>query len=141
MSGPREDRPIQLPAFPSALADVPDAATVNELLTAYFWHLALSVGGRGTSAAPDALHARHAIAALVIAQAVIDTFVSERWPLVRDALSRGASADDVGVALGGLEVDEVAAGLTSWADREHRGGRLTLDEVGAVVELVAGGAR
>ena len=65
----------------------------------------------------------------------------ERWPLVRDGLVGGATADDVAAALGGLEVHEVAAGLTSWADRAHRAGALTLDDYDAVIALIAGGAR
>ena len=65
----------------------------------------------------------------------------ERWPLVRDGLVGGATADDVGAALGGLEVDEVAAGLTSWADRAHRSGGLSLDDYDAVIALIAGGAQ
>ena len=72
---------------------------------------------------------------------VVDTFVAERWPLVRDALARGVETLAVGGALGGLEVDEVAAGLTSWADRAHRSGGLSLDDYDAVIALIAGGAR
>ena len=129
-----------IPAFPTRPADVPEAATVWELLDAYYWHLALAVGGRGNRSAPDGLHARHAVAALVIGQVIVDTFVDERWPLVRDALARGAEARTVGDALGGLDVSEVAAGLTSWADRAHRSGALSLDEYDAVIALIAGGA-
>ena len=53
-----------IPAFPTRPADVPEAATVRELLDAYHWHLALAVGGRSARSAPDGLHARHAVAAL-----------------------------------------------------------------------------
>ena len=130
-----------IPAFPTRPADVPEAATVRELLDAYHWHLALAVGGRSARSAPDGLHARHAVAALAIGQVVVDTFVAERWPLVRDALARGVETLAVGGALGGLEVDEVAAGLTSWADRAHRSGGLSLDDYDAVIALIAGGAR
>jgi hypothetical protein len=128
-----------IPQFPTRPNEVPDEATVTELFDAYSWHLALAVGGRSTEAAPDGLHARHAVAA--IAQAVIDTFADERWPLVRDALTRGATAETVGGALGGLEVAEIAAGLRSWVDRENQAGRLSLDDYDAVVALAAGGAR
>ena len=130
-----------IPAFPTRPADVPEAATVRELLDAYHWHLALAVGGRSARSAPDGLHARHAVAALAIGQVVVDTFVAERWPLVRDALARGTEVPAVGDALGGLEVDEVAAGLTSWAQRQHRAGALSLDDYDTVIELIAGGAR
>ena len=130
-----------IPAFPTRPTDVPEEATVWELLDAYHWHLALAVGGRSARSAPDGLHARHAVAALAIGQVVVDTFVTDRWPLVRDALARGVETLAVGGALGGLEVDEVAAGLTSWADRAHRAGALSLNDYDAVIALIDEGAR
>lgn len=131
----------RIPRFPIRPDEVPAEAAVIELFDAYHWHLALAVGGRSAVAAPDGLHARHAVAALVIAEAIIETFVVERWPLVRDALARGANAGVVGDALGGLDVAEIAAGLTSWADREHRIGQLSLDDYDAVLALIAGETR
>ena len=86
--------------------------------------------------------ARHALAALALGQAIVDTFARERWPLVRDVLEGGGTANDAGAALGGLEVDEIAAeGLTSWAEREHRAGVLSLDDYDVVLELIVGSAR
>jgi hypothetical protein len=131
----------QIPEFPATPNEVPDEAAVDELLDAYERHLALAVGGRSRAAGPDQLHARHAVAALVIATVIVEAFVAERWPLVRDALAHGTDARAVGDALGGLEVSEVAAGLTSWADREHRAGLLSLDDYDAVLALIAGGAQ
>ena len=128
---------MRLPGFPTTPADIPALVTVDELFTAYDEHLFAAVAARAARE-PDA---RHAVVALTIGEAIVRTFLNERWQLVRDALAGGASADDAGAALGGIEVQEVAAGLTSWAEREHRRGRLTLDEVDAVIELIAGGAR
>ena len=124
------------PPFPTRPDEVPAAATVAELLAAYQRHLFLAVTAR---AAQDH-DARHAVAALALGQAIVDTFARERWPLVRDVLEGGGTADDAGAALGGLEVDEIAAGLTSWADREHRAGVLSLDDYDAVIELIDGSA-
>jgi hypothetical protein len=120
---------------------MPDA-TVDELFDAYARHVYAAVALRGREPATELL-ARHAIGALALAQAIIDTFVSERWWLVRDGLAGGATAGEVGVALGGLEVSEVAAGLSSWADRQHRAGVLSLEDYDAVLALIAdaGGAR
>jgi len=126
-----------VPAFPARPADIPDEAAVAELLATYQRHLFLAI----TARAANDHDARHALSALAIGQAIVDTFAGERWPLVRDVLEGGAGADDAGAALGGLEVDEIAAGLTSWADREHRAGALSLDDYDAVIELIAGGAR
>jgi len=60
---------------------------------------------------------------------------------VHDALTRGATAQTVGDALGGLEVSEIGAGLASWAEREHRDGRMALDAYDAVIALISGGTR
>ena len=138
---PDLDESVALPEFPTRPSDLPDAATLGELLASYHGHLLAVVGSRGPVELMDSFTAQHALAALATAQAVVDTFVSERWQLVRDALASGATVDEVGAALGGLEVDEVAAGLTSWADREHRAGGLSLDDYDAVIALIAGGAR
>jgi hypothetical protein len=126
-----------VPPLPTRPDEVTADATVAELLAAYQRHLALAVMAR---AAADH-DARHALAALAVGQAIVDSFAVERWPLVRDALEGGATADDAGAALGGLEVDEISAGLTSWAQREHRAGGLSLDDYDAVIELLEGGAR
>ena len=75
-----------------------------------------------------------------LGQAVVDTFGNERWPLVRRALTFGADTGEVAAALG-LDVDEVAAGLVSWAWREHAAGRLDTGGYDAVVALAAWGAR
>ena len=142
---------MPIPAFPTTPADVPSLATVYELFDAYHRHLMAAVAGRPGAVAglrpatarrspADELD-RHAVAALAIGQAIVDTFAQERWPLVHDVLAAGGTADEAGAALGGLEPDEIAAGLVSWAGRAHRAGVLTVDEVDAVLELVAGGAR
>lgn len=129
---------MQLPAFPTHPADLPSLATIDELLGAYHQHMFAVVAGRSGA---EVELSRHALAALAIGQAVIDTFIGERWPLVRDVLVDGGTADEVGGALGGLEVQEVAAGLASWADRERRAGVLSLDEYDGLLELISGGAR
>ena len=131
-----------IPAFPRTPAELRSTdATVVELVDAYQRHLVVVIArGRGGAPVVAGTVAEHAVSALAIGQAIVETFTDERWPLVRDALADGVTAD-AGAAMGDLEVDEIAAGLTSWADREHRAGRLTLDEVDVVVELVAGGAR
>ena len=101
MNGPREDQPPAMPAFPTAPDQLPETATVNDLLTVYYRHLMAAVAGRRGDVVPPAELARHALAALACGQAIVDTFDRERWPLVRDALFGGATADDVGVAMGG----------------------------------------
>jgi hypothetical protein len=129
-----------IPPFPTRSDEMPDA-TVDQLFDAYSRHLIAAVALRASD--PAHLLAAHAVAALAIEQAIVDTFVTERWWLVRDGLAGGATAEEVGVALGGLEVSQVAAGLGSWADRQHRAGELSDVEHDAVLALItyAGGAR
>jgi hypothetical protein len=97
-----------VPPFPTGPDEMPDP-TVDELFNAYERHLFAVVAVRNGEAAD--LLAAHAVAALAIGQAIVDTFAAERWFLVRDGLAGGVTAEDVGIALGGLEVDEVSAGL------------------------------
>lgn len=129
------------PPFPTRPDEVPADATVADLLDAYQGHLVAVAAG--WSRAPQAMGplARHVVAPLAIAQAILDAFTVERWPPVRGGLAAGATVTEVGTAMGGLEVDEIAAGLGSWADRQHRAGALSLDDYDAVIALVAGGAR
>ena len=139
MTGPREDQPVVLPEFPTRPSDLPELATVDELVEAYHHHLLIVVGGRDRPA--DEFTTRHALAALAIGQAIVDTFLGERWHLVHDGLIGGATVDELGGALGGLEVVEIATGLVSWASRQHEAGLLSLEEYAAVVALISGGAR
>lgn len=131
-----------IPALPQRPADVPDDVVVDELLDAYQRHLfTVTLDRPGTPGLSDEQVARHALAALALGQAVVDTFAAERWPLVRRGLAHGATRAQIGAALGGLEVDEIAAGLASWADREHDEGRLAEVDWIDVRDLAAGGAR
>lgn len=77
-----------------------------------------------------------ALAALTIAHGVIADLADERWSIVRDALAAGMPRDRVCTATGGLEPDELAAGLTAWADRRARAGLLSPAEHAAVLRLV-----
>ena len=67
---------------------------------------------------------------------MIGDLVQERWPIVRDALAHGITYEQVGAATGGLEPDELAAGLTAWADRQLGAGRMTGAGHDAVLALL-----
>jgi len=88
-------------------------------------------------ARPDQL-VRHALAALTIAHAVAEGLFVERWPIVCDALAHGATLAQIGAATGGLEPDELVAGLTAWADRQVAAGQLTPRSRAAVIALAEG---
>jgi hypothetical protein len=83
--------------------------------------------------------ARHAVAALAIGQAIEQYVRGDRWSTVRDALTYGATVAEVAGALD-LELDEVAAGVTSWADGQARSCGMTADEHARVIALVLGDA-
>ena len=130
-----------VPFLPSTPADVPDVS-LDVVLAAYQHHLVVLTAARAAvdrESAGDVV--RRALAVLALGQAVVDDLTVERWPVVRDGLLYGATVEQVGAALGGLEVDEVRAGLGSWADRQFRDGALTLAEYDAVLVLATGGAR
>jgi hypothetical protein len=100
----------------------PDASLVD-LLSTYHRHVLLLVAARtGRHPLPPEQVVHHALVALTIAHAVIDDLGTERWPIIRDALAHGATPEQVGAATGGLEPDELAAGLAAWASQaeEHR---------------------
>ena len=102
------DRPL-----PRRPADLDPLATLVDLIDTYQRRLvALTAVRLGNAAMTRDDIAGLALAALATAHAVIDDLFVERWTLVRDALASGASVVEVGSAMGGLEADEVAAGLS-----------------------------
>ena len=129
------------PFMPSTPADVP-VVSLDVVLATYQHHMVVLTAARAAvDRRPAGDVGRRASAALALGQALVDDPTEERWPVVRDGLLYGATVEQVGAALGGLEVDEVRAGLTSWADRQFRGGALTLAEYDAVLILTTDGAR
>jgi hypothetical protein len=94
-------------------------ASLRELLDAWHSHVAPLVDARcNIGDLPAARLARHALAALAAGQALTDELMALRWVTVCDALRYGAPMRHVAGAMG-LDVDEVAAGLRSWADGQH----------------------
>ena len=124
--------PARLPVRPSDLD--PDAST-PALLDSYLGHLlAMAASRAGRSAPADA--AGRAVAALAIGHALIADLSEERWPIVRDALALDVTPAQLTAATGGLQPDELAAGLTAWADRRHVAGLTTDLEHAHVLALI-----
>ena len=61
--------------------------------------------------------------------------LASRWVTVADALTYGATIDQVATAMDLTSV-EVAAGLRSWADGQRRFGHITDAEHDAVLALL-----
>ena len=126
--------------LPERPEDVDPRIPPVALLDAYQRHLvALTAARSGRAAEAVAVTGARAVAVLAIAHAVVADLSEERWSIVRDALVHGATRAQVSAATGGLEADELAAGLTAWADRQLGAGRMCRAEHRAVLALV--GAR
>ena len=125
---------MRLPERPS---DLDLGASPATLLETYQQHLLVLASARTTSTRDrTAGTGERAVAALAIAHAVIEDLFEERWSIVRDALVHGVTYAQVGAATGGLEPDELAAGLTAWADRRLAAGLMNVAEHVAVLALV-----
>ncbi len=122
--------------------DLPGTVSLGRLLDSYLDHGRKVAGARAhvhlQPLTPDDV-ARHALAGIVCAGALADRVATGRWDLAREALTHGATVDDLAAAAG-LDLDEVQAGLASWADTEQAQGRLTEDEHDAVRALLGNGA-
>ncbi len=117
-----------------ALAGVP----LDDLLTGYQHHVAALVRARAGVGEPEPVRRLRtdALDALVCAQALTDRLMAMRWVTVADALAYGAPIGHVAAVLG-LEINEVAAGLRSWADRQHQYAGMPMaarDEVYALLD-------
>lgn len=101
--------------------------SLRELLDAWHSHIARLVDARHGLAHPPLPAGRlahHALDALAVGEALAAGVLASRWVTVADALTNGATVAQVAEAMG-LEVDEVVAGLRSWAHGQHRHGLMT----------------
>ena len=122
---------------PDRPTDLDPGLSLVALLDRYHRHvLQLAAARADPSRASSAEVGERALAALTIAHAVVHDLFEERWPIVRDALAHGVSREQVGAATGGLEPDELAAGLTAWAARRLATRAMTGAEHVAVLALV-----
>jgi hypothetical protein len=114
-------------------------ASLRELLDGYETHrgpLVTAHLGIGTPKSPWRLRDA-ALGMLVCGQALAGHILAMRWVTVAEALSYGAPLEDVAAAMG-LQPDEVAAGLRSWAGGQLREQRMTPAAHDDVVALVEG---
>ncbi len=132
-------RPLTTPGgFPARPSDVPPDASLGELVEAVLDHWSTLVDSRHGlgDLVPAGQLAGHALAALATAHALAERVLAPRWVCVIDSLTYGATLRQVADAMG-LDVDEVVAGLTSWADGQRREGSLSGDGHTAVLGLLA----
>jgi hypothetical protein len=123
---------------PRDLSGVP----LRELLDAWHAHLTPLVNARHGLGEPE-LAGRlrgDALDMLACGQALADQILAMRWVTVAEALVYGAPLADVAAAMG-LEVDEVAAGLRSWADGQDQHAGMTAAARDDVYALLGGVAR
>ena len=111
------------PTRPDAM---PHTTSLRELAERYHEHVLPLIEHRCEIVVlTDAQRGTHAIGALVYSHALSERALHPRWSIAVDALSAGATAEAVGAAMGGLEPDELRAGLRRWADGQHREGLIT----------------
>lgn len=105
------------------------------LLGEYLRNVFVLAAARSASSPPPGVGER-AVAALVLSHAMTADLFEERWPIMRDALAAGVTPTELSTATGGLQPDELAAGLTAWADRQHTTGVLADADHSAVLALI-----
>lgn len=125
-------RPERLPMSP---ADLDAGTSPLVLLDAYLRHVFALAAARSTPVQSSDVGER-AVSALTLAHVLVADLFEERWPIVRDALQAGVTIAQLSAATGGLQPDELAAGLTAWADRRHAAGTATDADHAAVLALV-----
>jgi hypothetical protein len=93
-----------------------DVMSTVAVLTAYENHMAeLTMARALHRRGDDPGLAEHALDALEASQAIVDDLWLERMPIVRDALTFGATVTEVAERMHN-PVREVVAGLQGWAD-------------------------
>jgi len=123
---------------PTHPADVPHTVGLRELADDYHRHVLPLVEHRHQIVAlADGQRAAHAVAALVYGHAMSERALHSRWSIAADALVAGAALGQVGAAMGGLEPDEVRAGLRRWVSTQHEAGLMSDDRRDQVRVLVA----
>lgn len=109
-------------ALPRTPDDWAPNVSLRELVGDYLTHAARLVEAERHVGAPESREdvAGHALAAVAAQHAIAERVLHARWCNVRDALTHGASLDDVAAAMA-VTTPEVVAGLTSWAYRQGDG--------------------
>lgn len=121
---------------PTCPAEIPDETPIQRLTEAYWWKTETLVDhAEGVAPITPDSHRDVSIAALAYSAKITARLDSERWPLVVEALSTGASTDQVADALA-LDVDNVVGGLLHWADKQRQAGRITIERHAEITRLV-----
>ena len=109
-------------AEPRTPGEIPHSMRLVELVGHAERHAgALSDHRLGIAPLTDAQRAGHATAHLAVTAALAERELAGRWLLVVEALDAGAGHDQVAAAMG-VDADEMAAGLRSWARNQLRHG-------------------
>jgi hypothetical protein len=134
-----QPRPTTMPTRPG---DIPHTASLRQVLDALRLHQGRLVDARHGIGDPIPAEqlSRHAVALLAIEHALADRVLASRWVNVGDAVTYGATIDEVVTAMD-LTVVEVAAGLRSWADGQRQFGHITDAEHDQVIALLDDGDR
>lgn len=140
---PRRSRPLRSTDPATVLAALQDErvlshAGLHDIVSVLTTARGRSLGLGAAVSRPADEPPVNALVVLAAARVLLDELGRKRWEWVRDALTFGGQLPDVAHVLG-LEVDETAARLRSWAWRQHDAGSLDDTEYAEILALVDDG--
>jgi hypothetical protein len=119
---------------PTRPGDLPPSAGLRDLADGYHRHALLLVEHRhGIRVLTAEQLAEHALAALAYSHALSERALHSRWSIAADALAARTSLEVVGAAMGGLDADELRAGLGRWVRGQRQAGLMPDERCGQVL--------
>jgi hypothetical protein len=125
------------PRRPADVSSTAPLTTIATGLAGHEWVLVNARHGIGDPVPAEEV-TQAASSALALQHALADRALDTGWVNARDALSHGATIDQVAAAMD-LTPDEVAFGLGRWADGQRRHGLMAEYEHVTVLALVEDG--
>jgi hypothetical protein len=125
--------------MPTRPGHIPHTASLRPVLDALHLHQGRLVDARHRigDPVPAGQLARHAVALLAVEHALADRVLASRWVTAAEALTHGATIEQVAAAMD-LTAVELTAGLRSLADGQRRFGHITDAEHDAVLAMLGG---
>lgn len=122
--------------YPTRPGDIPQQLSLVVLADQHAEHrVQLLLHQHGDQPLPADQIAGRAVAVLATGQALADRALASRWCYAVDALHAGATAEQVGAALG-MDADLALIGIAQWAGEQHQLGLITAERHDEVLALV-----
>lgn len=125
-------------SYPTRPGDIPSNATLVDLAEEITEHQLALLAHRHGNKQLDAAQLRTVTLATLACRTALATEAAEaRWMFAADALSAGATVEEVGAAMG-VHPDDLPVFLASWAAEQRRLRLITDERYDEVLALVAG---